>query len=380
MVTDFNIDITEDDRALADMVKKFADSELKPLSREVDESGEFVSKQIPMLAQMGLMGMNLPEKFGGSGISAQALYMSVEAIAAGCGSTVSMLTAHFLATDSILLGGNDEIRNRFLPNAASGETLGCFGLTEPRAGSNPADMKTRAVKTEQGYRLSGVKHFITNAGYADFIVVYCITDPEKSHRGISAIVVDLKSDGINIGKPEDTMGLKGGHVFEVSFDNVLVPLNNLLGEEGTGFKTAMKVLDNGRTEVAAMCTGIAGAAIEESIEWSKQRMIGGEPLKSYQGVQWQLADMATQYEAARLLGLRAATKREAGIRFSKEASMAKLFCSEMAGKVTDAALQMHGGYGYTREMPLERYVRDVRIMRIYEGSSEIQRNIIAGNL
>jgi len=380
MNTDFNIEITEDDLALYEVVKKFSDTELKPLAREVDENASFVSKQIPMLAELGLMGMNLPELWGGPGISPIALYLAVEAIAAGCGSTVSMLTAHFLATDSILLGGDDDLKGRYLPDAASGQKLGCFGLTEPRAGSNPADMKTRAVKTDSGYRVTGVKHFITNAGHADFIVLYCITDPEKAHRDISALVVDLNSDGISIGKPEDTMGLKGGHIFEVSFDSVLVPLDNLLGEEGTGFKTAMKVLDNGRAEVAAMCTGIAGAALREAVDWSEQRQIGGQALRTYQGVAWQLADMATQLDAARLLGLRAASKRKLGVRFSKEASMAKLFCSEMAARVTDGALQIHGGYGYTREIALERYVRDVRIMRIFEGSSEVQRSIIAGNL
>lgn len=380
MSFDFEVQITNDDLALRDMVEKFAQTELKPLAREVDETAKFVSQQIPMLADMGLMGMNLPEQWGGAGISPVALYLAVEALAAGCGSTISMLTAHFLATDSILIGANDDLKGRYLPDAASGKKLGCFGLTEPRAGSNPADMRTRAEKTPEGYRLNGTKHFITNAGHADFIVVYCITDPEKAHKGISALVVDLNSDGISVGKPEDTMGLKGGHVFEVSFDNVLVPLENLVGEQGTGFKTAMKVLDNGRTEVAAMCTGIASAALNEASEWSKQRLIGGEPLSNYQGIQWQLADMATQLDAARLLGLRAATKRKVGVRFTKDASMAKVFCSEAAAKITDGALQIHGGYGYTREMPLERYVRDVRIMRIYEGSSEIQRNIIAGNL
>jgi len=304
-----------------------------------------------------------------------ALAVCVEAIAGACGATASALTAHFLATDAILICGDDALRARYLPAAASGETLGAFALTEPRAGSNPADMRCTAKRTASGYRISGVKHFISNGAVANFITAFAITDPAAAHKGISAFVVDRNTPGLVAGPPEKTMGLKGGHVFEPSFD-CEIPVENRIGAEGTGFRTAMKVLDNGRVEVASMCLGIAQAALG----WVRQRQIGGQALGEYQGIQWMLADMATQLHAARLLTRDAAEKRAQGTRFSLEASMAKLFASEAAGKVADLALQIHGSYGFTRDMPLERHVRDLRIMRIYEGSSEVQRNIIARHL
>jgi alkylation response protein AidB-like acyl-CoA dehydrogenase len=237
-------------------------------------------------------------------------------------------------------------------------------------------MSTRAEKRGDKYHIKGVKHFISNAGVSDFIVVFAVTNPAAGPRGISAFVVERNTPGLTTGSPERTMGLKAGHIFEVVLD-CMVPEANRIGDEGTGFKTALKVLDNGRIEIAATCIGIAEAAFAAACAWAKERQVGGEPIAEFQGVQWMLADMATQLEAARLLGLRAAARRREGVRFAKEAAMAKLFASEMAAKVTDLALQVHGGYGYLRDLPLERYVRDARIMRIYEGSSEIQRNIIA---
>jgi butyryl-CoA dehydrogenase len=370
---------SREERAVVEMITRYAEAELAPAARAIDESGEFVSCHLPKLAELGIMGMNLPERWGGAGISTEAMFAGIEAIAGACGSTASMVTAHFLATDSILLGGNDEICGRYLADAAAGRSLGAFALTEPRAGSNPADMRTRAARVADGYRLKGVKHFISNGAKADFIIVFAITDPDSGHRGISAFVVDRETSGVEAGTAEKTMGLKGGHIFELSFDCV-VPEINRLGPEGSGFKTAMKVLDNGRIEVSAMCIGIAQAALDLAVAWARERQIGGVSLSGYQGIQWMLADMATQLQAARLLAKQAVLIRQHGDRFTREASMAKLFCSEMAAGVTDNALQIHGGYGYTREMPLERFVRDVRVMRIYEGSSEIQRDIIAHNL
>ncbi len=368
-----------EDNSVVEMIARYAAQDLAPAARELDETSRAATCHLPQLGKLGIMGVNLPERFGGAGISAPALLASVAAIAGACGSTASLVTAHFLATDSILLAGDAAQRQRYLPAAAAGKMLGAFGLTEPRAGSNPADLRTRATRTAQGYRLEGVKHFISNGATADFIIVYAITDPTAGHRGISAFVVDRKTDGLTAGPPEKTMGLKGGHVFELSFD-CCVPAENRLGPEGSGFKTAMRVLDNGRIEVAGMCIGIAQAALDRAVAWAKERQIGGSALADYQGIQWMLADMATQLTAARLLANDAATLREKGQRFTQQAAMAKLFASEMAAKVTDQALQIHGGYGYTRDLPLERFVRDVRIMRIYEGSSEIQRNIIAGLL
>jgi alkylation response protein AidB-like acyl-CoA dehydrogenase len=374
-----NSDIEAEARAVRDEMDRFATEVLRPRAAAIDQSEIFVSEHIPQLAELGVMGMNLPERWGGPGVSSVSLYNAVEALAAGCGSTVSMVTAHYLATDSLLLGGDDALKEQYLPNAAAGRALGSFALTEPRAGSNPADMSTLATREGDGYRITGTKHFISNAAHADFIVVYAKTDPSAGPRGISAFVVEPRVGGVSFGAPEATMGLRGGHVFEVSFD-CWVPEAQRVGPEGTGFRTAMKVLDNGRLEVAAMSTGLAGAALDAAIEWSKLRCVDGHPISEFQGLQWMLADMATELDAARLLALRAVELRETGQRFSKEAAMAKLFASEAAGRIIDRALQIHGGYGYSRAMPIERMARDARIMRIYEGSSEIQRNIIARSL
>lgn len=372
---------TEDDLAIAETVSRFVQDVIAPRAQAIDAEERFAGEHLQALADIGLTGMNLPAEWGGAGVSPVALYLAVEALAGACASTTSMLTAHFLATDTILLGGSADQHRHWLPDAAAGRRLGAFALTEPRAGSNPADMRTKAERTaDGGFRLSGVKHFISNAGHADFLTVFALTDPAAGARGISAFVVERHMPGLAVSAPEPTMGLRGGHVFEVNFDNCLLPPEALLGPEGSGFRTAMKVLDNGRVEIAATCTGIAQAALTDSIAWVKQREVEGEPIARFQGLQWYLADMATDLDAARLLGLRAASLRANHQRFSQEAAIAKLFASEMAGRVTDKALQMHGGYGYARAMRLERLVRDARIMRIYEGSSEIQRNIIARNL
>jgi alkylation response protein AidB-like acyl-CoA dehydrogenase len=371
-----DFDYSEDDLAVFEQVRRFAAEALAPRAAAIDRDGIFAREHIAGLARLGVMGMNLPEAWGGPGVSPVALFLAVEAMAAACASTTSMVTAHFLATDAILIGGDDELRARYLPRAAAGEALGAFALTEPGAGSNPADMTTRAVARGAAYCLEGTKHFISNAGAADFLVVFAVTDPAAGHRGISAFVVDRALPGVAVGPPERTMGLRGGHAFEVRLD-CEVPAGNRIGAEGSGFRTAMKVLDNGRIEIAATAIGIAEAALEAALAWARQRKVGGAPIAEFQGLQWMLADMATELEAARLLGLKAAALRAQGRRFSKEASMAKLFASEMVAKVTDLALQIHGGYGYTAALPLERYVRDARILRIYEGSSEIQRNIIA---
>jgi alkylation response protein AidB-like acyl-CoA dehydrogenase len=368
----------DDDIALLDAIRRYAAEVLAPAAAEIDETGRSATMHLDSLAEMGLMGLPIPEAHGGLGLRPTVLFDAVAAIAGACGSTASMITAHWLATDSILYGGDERQHARYLP-AAAGKSLGAFALTEPGAGSNPADMSTRAAREGSGYRITGTKHFISNAGEADFIVVYAKTDPSAGVRGISAFVVDPKAGGVRTSSPERTMGLKGGHVFEVALD-CYVPEENRLGAEGSGFRTAMKVLDGGRVEIAACSVGIAEAALAAATEWAKQRKVGGAPIAEFQGLQWMLADMAIDIEAARLLSLAAARKREAGERYSRESAMAKLYASEMVGRVTDKAIQIHGGYGYTRDLPLERYARDARIFRIYEGSSEIQRNIIARTL
>ncbi len=363
-------------RMLLDTIERFCREVLAPRAAEIDRTGRSATCHLTGLSELGIMGLNLPEEHGGIGLPAPVLFEAVALIAAACGSTASMVTAHWLAMDSVLIGGDDAIRARILPDAAAGIKLGAFALSEPGAGSNPAEMTAVATREGDHYRLSGTKHFISNAGEAAFIVVYAKTDKAAGARGISAFLVDPKRDGVRIFAPEQTMGLRGSHICEIAFD-CTVPAMDRIGPEGSGFRTALKVLDAGRVEIAACSVGIAEAALAAAVDWSRQRKVGGVPIADFQGLDWMLADMATDIAAARALGLTAAGQRERGERFSKNASMAKLFASEMVDRVTDKALQIHGGYGYTAGLPLERYVRDCRIFRIFEGSSEIQRNIIA---
>ena len=361
-------------------IETFCSEVLAPRAAEIDEKALFSTLHRQALGEMGLMGLNLPEELGGPGVDCWTLFECTALVAGACGSTASMMTAHWLATDSLVHGGSAEQHARWLPRAAAGETLGAFALTEPAAGSNPADMTATAVREGAGWRIKGTKHFISNAGEADFIVVYVKTDRAAGARGISAFVVEPAfSGGVTVGAAERTMGVKGGHVFEIVFD-CLVPDENRLGREGSGFRTALKTLDAGRLDIAACAIGIAEAALAAAVDWAKSRIVGGHPIGEFQGLQWMLADMAVDIAASRGLADMATAKRQAGERFSLESSMAKLHAGEMAARVTDKALQIHGGYGFTRDLPLERYVRDARILRIYEGSSEVQRNIIARSL
>ncbi|MFC0219376.1 acyl-CoA dehydrogenase family protein [Pseudochelatococcus lubricantis] len=375
--------LSDEERLFCEVLGRLCAERIAPRAWETDETAAFVHEQLGLLGEAGMMGANLPEEYGGSGISAPALLRAVAIVAGACGSTASALTAHYLATDSILLGGTEAQKREWLPRAASGEALGAFALTEPTAGSDPADMKTRARRTETGWHVTGAKCFISNGGVADFIVLYAVTDPEKAHRGISAFILPAGTPGLEAGPAERTMGLKGGHVFTLNIDCHL-PADALLGEEGRGFRTAMQVLDNGRIEVAAQCLGMAEAAMTAAIAYARERVIGGQPLSDRQGIRWMIADMGVAYRSALLLAQDAARQRqqahERGGRFSLASSMAKLAASEAAGRIADTALQLHGGYGFTRDFPIERINRDLRIMRIYEGSSEIQRNIISGNM
>ena len=375
--------LAEEERLFSDLLERICAEQIAPKAAETDATGAFVHDQLRVLAEAGMMGANLPEEYGGSGISAPALLRAVSIVAGACGSTASAMTAHYLATDSILLGGTEAQKQRWLPKAATGEALGAFALTEPTAGSDPADMKTRARRVDGGWHLKGSKCFISNGGVADFLVVYAVTDADKGHRGISAFILPKGTPGLEAGTPEKTMGLKGGHVFTLALDCHL-PEDALLGEEGRGFRTAMQVLDNGRIEVAAQCLGLARAAMESAITYARDRVIGGQALAQRQGIAWMIADMGVAFRSALLLAQDAARQRDeahrTGARFSLASSMAKLAASESAGRIADTALQLHGGYGYTSDFPVERINRDLRIMRIYEGSSEIQRIIISGNM
>ncbi|WP_279213823.1 acyl-CoA dehydrogenase family protein [Delftia acidovorans] len=368
---------TADDHAIADAVARFADDALAPLAQRMDEEALSATCHVPGLSALGVMGMNLPEALGGPGVTPTAMLLSLVAISRACAATSSMIGAHYLGTDAVLIGGDDAQRQQWLPRCASGQWLAAFALTEPRGGSHPADMRTRAVRDGDDYLITGVKHFISNAAEARFMVVFAKTDMQAGARGVSAFIVPRDLPGIQVSAPEKLMGIRGGHAFEVSLDGVRVPASHRLGAEGTGFKTAMKVLDNSRLDVAATALGVAEAALAAAAQWANQRLVGGEPLATKQGIQWKLADMKLRLEASWALTMQALALRQAGQPFTQHSAMAKLHASEMVGFVTDEALQIHGGYGYTREMPLERLVRDARILRIYEGSSEVQRSIIA---
>ena len=373
-------DISADEQDLVDAVTRISTDVLAPQAAAADDSERVSDATLKTLAEVGVLGLNLPEEFGGPGVGSVAMSQMVAAVTEACASTASIITAQFLATDSILLGGTDAQRAEWLPKAAAGEVIGSFGLTEPGAGSNPAEMSTKATRVEGGWHLKGTKCFITNAGFADFIVVYAKTDSEAGHKGISAFIVDTAAaEGLNFNPPERTMGLRGSPVYEFTIDTV-VPADALLGVEGEGFTTAMRVLDRGRIEVAAMSLGISKAALDAAVAWAGERRINGKPLNRLQGIAFKLADMYTRYRSAWLLTMDAAEQRDAEVDFTRSSATAKLAASEAAAFIADEALQIHGGYGFTRDFPLERYVRDARIYRIYEGSSEIQRTIIARSL
>ena len=373
----FELDQVE--QAVVESAEKLAREVIQPRAQHYDETETFCAESLQALGELGGMGINLPEQYGGLGIGSLAMSRVVEAVAGACASTASALTAHFLATDSILIGASEAQKQEWLPRAASGELLGAFALTEPAAGSNPADMRCRAQREDGGWRIRGSKHYITNAREAGFIVLYAKTDADAGHKGISAFMIPQGTAGISFSSPEKTMGLRGSTIYELALDCWL-PESALLGEEGAGFSTAMAVLDRGRVEVAAMSLGIANAALQASLNWVRERQIGPKPLAAYQGTQWRLADMYAQLEGARMLTWKAAARRDSGERFSLDSATAKLVAAECAGFVTDAALQLHGGYGYIRDLPLERYVRDARILRIFEGTSEVQKIIISRSL
>jgi alkylation response protein AidB-like acyl-CoA dehydrogenase len=374
-----NFELDQVELAVVETVEKLAREVIQPRAQHYDETETFCAESLQALAELGGLSINLPEAYGGLGIGSLAMSRVVEAVAGACASTASALTAHFLATDSILIGGTEAQKQEWLPRAASGELLGAFALTEPAAGSNPADMRCRAQREDGGWRIRGSKHYITNAREAGFIVLYAKTDADAGHKGISAFMIPQGTAGISFSSPEKTMGLRGSTIYELALDCWL-PESALLGSEGAGFNTAMAVLDRGRVEVAAMSLGIANAALQASLNWVRERQIGPKPLAAYQGTQWRLADMYAQLEAARMLTWKAAARRDSGERFSLDSATAKLVAAECAGFVTDAALQLHGGYGYIRDLPLERYVRDARILRIFEGTSEVQKIIISRSL
>jgi butyryl-CoA dehydrogenase len=373
-----NLELTEEQKLLQKTVREFAESEVKPLAKELDETGRFPRDTFKKAAELGLTGIALPEAEGGAGFDHVAYSIVIEEISRCCASTGVILSVqNSLYCDPIHRFGNEEQKKKFLLPFARGEKVGCYALTEPQAGSNAAALQTRAVKKGDKYVINGTKAWITNGGAADAAIVYVNTDPPKGEKGITAIVVEKGTPGFKVGKEEKKLGINATACCELVFTDCEVPTGNRIGNEGEGYKVALSTLDGGRIGIGAQATGIAQGAFEAALAWSQERMAFGHPISQFQAIQFMLADMSTEIDAARLLVRKAAWKQDTGARFSMDAAIAKLFASEMATRVTHKAIQIHGGYGYSREYPVERAYRDARITEIYEGTSEIQRLVIS---
>ena len=376
--------LTEEQQMIQDAARQFADSELKPVAAELDKTGnrELLLEKLKQLAELGFMGINVDPEFGGTGAGTAAFSLAITELARGCASTATTTSVTNMVAEVIQAVGNDEQKAKYLPKICSGEyAAGSFCLTEPGSGSDAAAMRTRAVKEGEEYVLNGSKLFISSAEFAGIFVVWAVTDAEvPKGKGISCFLVEAGTPGLIIGKAEEKMGQKASVTNEVAFDNCRIPAANLLGEENRGFRIAAGELAGGRIGIGSLALGIGLEALDCARVYLQEREQFGKPLAQFQGLQWQLADKYTELEAARLLLMQAAWQKDAGMHFGPAASMAKLFASEKANEACYVALQMHGGVGYTREYPLERMSRDVRITTIYEGTSEIQRLIIARHL
>jgi len=359
-------------------VREFAEAEVKPLAHEIDVTGRFPHETIRKAAELGLTGVAIPENYGGSGMDHMCYAIMMEEIARVCASTSVILSVqNSLYCDPIHRFGTEEQKKKFLIPFARGEKIGCYGLTEPQAGSNAAALRTKAVLKGDRYVVNGTKAWITNGGEADAVILYVNTQPEKGAKGITALIVEKGTPGFSVGKEEKKLGIHATACTELVFTDCEVPAANRIGIEGEGYKIALTTLDGGRIGIAAQATGIAQGAFEAALSYAQQRQAFGHPISEFQAIQFMLADMATEIDAARLLTRRAAWKQDSGARFSMEASIAKLFASEMSTRVAHKAIQIHGGYGYSQEYPVERAYRDSRITEIYEGTSEIQRLVIA---
>ena len=361
--------------------RRFSDEVVAPAARDLDEKEEFPTAIVKQMAELGFLGLPYPEEYGGAGLDTLAYVIAVEEIARACGSTAITLAAHVsLGCGPVAAFGNEDQKRRFLTPMAKGEALGAFGLTEPNAGSDAAGTQTRAEKVAGGWKVNGSKIYITNGSVAKFITFTARTDASKGTAGISAFLMDTGTAGFRVGKKEKKMGLRASDTVEVVFEDCFVPDENLLGEQAGGFKAFMRTLTGGRISIGALALGLAQGAYEHSVKYSKQRKQFGQPIASFQAVQFMLADMAMRIEASRLLVYQAAKLRDGGHEYVKQASMAKLFASEAANWVTDKAIQVHGGIGYCRDVPVERLHRDAKLMEIGEGTSEIQRMVIAREL
>jgi butyryl-CoA dehydrogenase len=374
-------DLTEEQRMIQEMARNFAQKEVLPKAAELDEAGRYPKELVHKMGELGLMGVAVPEEYGGAGMDNICYAIAMEEIARACASTaVIMSVNNSLVCDPLLKFGTEEQKKKYLVPLASGKRLGCFGLTEPGAGSDAGSQKTTAVRNGDLYIVNGTKNFITNAPEADLCILFTMTDKEKKHKGITTFILDMKVHGVTIGKHEKKMGIKASPTSSIILEDVKIPASDRLGNEGDGFKVAMHTLDGGRIGIAAQAIGIARASLEDALAYAKERKQFGQPIAEFQAIQWMLADMATEIDAARLLAYRAAWLKDRKVRHSKEAAMAKLYASEAAMRASVKGIQIHGGYGYIKEYPAERHFRDAKITEIYEGTSEIQRLVISSAL
>jgi alkylation response protein AidB-like acyl-CoA dehydrogenase len=376
-----NFELTEEQRMVKEAAADFAKNSLLPKAEEFDEKEEIPPQIYRELDGLGYMGMILPEEYGGSNLDFVSYICAMEEFAKACAALEIALSVHnSLVCDAILKFGTEEQKKKYLPSLARGESIGAYSLTEPGSGTDAGSLRTTAVLQGDHYLVNGTKTFVTNGGIADLFVVFVLTNPELKSKGISCILVDKDTQGFSIGTKEKKMGIKGSDTRELSFVDSKIPKGNLLGEENKGFRVALSLLNSGRIGVGAQCVGIAQAAFEEALRYSKERVQFGQPICNFQAIGFKLADMATQIDAARLLVYRAAYLKSKGAKCNIEASMAKLYASEVANRVANEAVQIHGGYGYMKEYPVERYFRDARVTEIYEGTSEAQRIVISRDL
>jgi butyryl-CoA dehydrogenase len=376
-----HVALTPEQRQLRDTVRAFAVAQVRPAAAETDRRERFPRELIAELARMGVLGCFVPERYGGAGADYVAYALAVEELSAACAATGVIFSAHAsLATWPILALGSDAQRERYLPRLAGGEWLGCFALSEPSSGSDAGSIRTTAHADGDHWVLNGSKNFITNAPDAQLAIVFATHEIGTGNRGVSAFIVETGWPGFEVVRVEEKMGIRGAHSAQLAFTDLRVPRDNLLGGERQGFKVAMKTLDGGRIGIAAQAVGIARACLEASLAYARDRRAFGQALVDFQATQWKLADMAAQVEAARLLTLRAAAMKDGGQPYTREAATAKLYAAETAMTAAIQAVQLHGGYGYTREFPVERHFRDAKITEIYEGTSEIQRLVIAAQL
>jgi butyryl-CoA dehydrogenase len=376
-----NFNLTKQQLLFQQMIREFAVKEVKPLAAEIDEQERFPLETVQKMAAIGLMGIPVPKQYGGAGGDNLLYSMAVEELSAACATTGVILSAHTsLCIAPILEHGTEAQKQKYLPRLASGEWLGAFGLTEPNAGTDASAQQTIAVAEGDAFVLNGSKIFITNALYANVYIVFAMTDRSQGVKGITAFIVEKDTPGFSIGKKERKMGIRGSATCELIFENCIIPKENLLGKVSGGFGLAMKTLDGGRIGIAAQALGIAQGAMDETVKYLKERKQFGKPLSAFQNTQFQMADLKVRVDAARMLVRSAAFKKDQGISYSVDAAMAKLYASETAMEVTNKAIQFHGGYGYTREYPVERMMRDAKITEIYEGTSEVQRMVISAAL